>query len=60
MVRKHGKAHTELYRVYDEIATNKGLYLVAYANLSSNTGAMTPGIDREKANPTSDTCPNQG
>ena len=44
MVRKHEEAGSNLYRVYDEIASNKGLYLRAYTNLYANKGALTPGI----------------
>lgn len=43
IVRKRGKAHLKLERVYYNIATNEDLYLRAYANLYANNGAMTPG-----------------
>ena len=44
MVRTRGEAHANLYRVYEEIASNRELYLQAYAHLYANTGALTPGI----------------
>jgi len=44
IVRKRGTATAELRRVYYNIATNKELFLKAYANLYANDGAMTPGI----------------
>jgi group II intron reverse transcriptase/maturase len=44
VVRKRGEAHAELRRVYYNIATNKEVFLKAYANLYANAGAMTPGI----------------
>ncbi len=47
MVRTRGEAHANLYRVYEEIASNRELYLQAYAHLYANTGALTPGIDPE-------------
>ena len=47
IVRNRGKAQSELKRVYYNIATNKELFLKAYANLYANDGAMTPGIDPE-------------
>ncbi len=37
-VRARGKAHAAFYRVYDEIASNRGLSLQAYANLYANAG----------------------
>lgn len=45
IVRKRGKAQAELRRVYYNIATNKELFLRAYANLYANNGAMTPGAN---------------
>ncbi len=47
IVRKRGWAQAELRRVYYNIATNKELFLRAYANLYANDGAMTPGTDPE-------------
>lgn len=47
IVRKRGEAKAELRRVYDNICTNKGLYLMAYANLYANKGALTPGVNPE-------------
>jgi group II intron reverse transcriptase/maturase len=47
IVRKRGKAKSELKRVYYDVATNEDLYLKAYANLYANKGAMTPGINAE-------------
>ena len=47
VVRQRGEAGTELKRVYYNIATNKDLYLMAYANLYANKGALTPGITPE-------------
>ena len=47
IVRKRGEANSELRRVYYNIATNKELFLKAYANLYANKGAMTPGINSE-------------
>lgn len=47
IVRKRGTAKATLNRVYYNITKRKGLYLVAYANLYANTGALTPGIDPE-------------
>ena len=44
VVRKRGAAQSELRRVYDNIAKNKELYLLAYANLYGNNGALTPGV----------------
>ncbi len=45
IVRKRGKTASELRRVYYNIATNKELFLAAYANLYANHGAMTPGVE---------------
>ncbi len=45
VVRKRGEARSELRRVYYNIAKNKELYLLAYANLYGNAGALTPGVD---------------
>jgi retron-type reverse transcriptase len=47
IVRTRGEARAELRRVYYNICTNKELYLMAYANLYANTGALTPGVDPE-------------
>ena len=47
IVKKRGKAKSELKRVYYNIATNEELYLQAYKNLHANEGAMTPGINPE-------------
>jgi group II intron reverse transcriptase/maturase len=47
IVRKRGEAKSELRRLYYNIATNKELFLKAYANLYANNGAMTPGIHPE-------------
>jgi len=44
VVRKRGEARSELRRVYSNIARNKELYLLAYANLYGNAGALTPGV----------------
>jgi group II intron reverse transcriptase/maturase len=43
IVGKRGKADSKLERVYYNIATNEERYLLAYANLYANKGAMTPG-----------------
>lgn len=45
IVRNRGTAQAELRRVYYNIATNKELFLKAYANLYANDGAMTPGVN---------------
>jgi group II intron reverse transcriptase/maturase len=47
IVSTRGKAHGELRRVYYNIATNRELYILAYARLYANAGALTPGIDRD-------------
>ncbi|GAK56566.1 putative group II intron reverse transcriptase/maturase [Candidatus Vecturithrix granuli] len=47
VVRKRGEAGPELKRVYYNLATNQELYLVAYANLYANKGALTPGTAPE-------------
>jgi hypothetical protein len=47
VVRKRGEAEAELKRVYYNLATNQELYLVAYANLYANKGALTPGTNPE-------------
>lgn len=43
---KRGKANQEINRVYRMLKC-KDLYLIAYGKLSSNQGALTPGIDPE-------------
>ena len=45
IVRKRGEAKAELRRVHYNICTNKGLFLMAYANLYANKGALTPGVN---------------
>jgi group II intron reverse transcriptase/maturase len=45
IVRKRGEAKAELRRVYYNIVTNEELYLMAYAKLYANKGAMTPGTN---------------
>jgi retron-type reverse transcriptase len=44
LVRKRGEAGEELSRVYRGIRRPE-LFLMAYANLYANDGALTPGID---------------
>lgn len=43
--RKRGEAQSELRRGYYNLVTNKELFLMAYANLYANEGAMTPGVE---------------
>lgn len=45
IVRKRGEAKATLNRVYTNMRKHKGLFLLAYANLYANKGALTPGID---------------
>jgi group II intron reverse transcriptase/maturase len=47
IVSRRGKAKTTLNRVYANIKKHKGLFLMAYANLYANKGALTPGTDPE-------------
>ncbi len=47
IVRERGKAKATLNRVYANIKKHKGLFLMAYANLYANKGALTPGTDPE-------------
>ena len=44
IVRRRGEAGVELRKVY-KIIRCRELYLMAYANLYANTGALTPGTD---------------
>ena len=46
IVRKRGEANAELHRVY-RLIRRKEFYVMAYANLYANTGALTPGVDPE-------------
>lgn len=44
VVRRRGKRRLELSRVYRNLK-NRELFLMAYAKLYANTGALTPGAD---------------
>ncbi len=46
VIRERGKRGLPLERVYRQLF-NPQLYLIAYANLYSNNGAMTPGTTDE-------------
>jgi retron-type reverse transcriptase len=46
ILRKRGEDNTELRKVY-KIIRCKELYLLAYTNLYSNAGALTPGVEPE-------------
>ena len=46
LVRERGEAGKALSRVYRGIR-RRNLFLMAYANLYANGGALTPGIDRD-------------
>ncbi len=46
IVRKRGESQAPLKRVYRNIR-NRELFLLAYANLYANKGALTPGVDPE-------------
>lgn len=46
IVRSRGERRLELRRVYRNLK-NKEFYLEAYAKLQANTGALTPGTDRQ-------------
>ena len=47
IVRKRGEKHAELKEVYQNIIRRKELFLMAYAKLYANTGALTPGTNPE-------------
>jgi group II intron reverse transcriptase/maturase len=45
IVRERGKRQVELKEVYQNIIRRKELFLMAYAKLYANKGALTPGTD---------------
>ncbi len=47
IVRKRGEEKAKIERVYGNIKNNKELFLIAYANLYANEGALTPGTNPE-------------
>ena len=47
VVRNRGKAKAGLKRVYENVCKHKGLFVLAYGRLYANTGALTPGVDKE-------------
>lgn len=47
IVRERGKRQVELKEVYQNIIRRKELFLMAYAKLYANKGALTPGVNPE-------------
>ncbi len=47
IVRERGKRQVELKEVYQNITRRKELFLMAYAKLYANKGALTPGTNPE-------------